>query len=399
MKQDNNSLNVLHSFPHRLGMSRICTTAWHEIDSVANTGANLFVVTGDLTRPFHRQNIKVKKTFRPVNIKLPYRILGAKRMCYIHDWLVSKNLHKFPKIDIIHTWPLASLRTTKVAKQLGIPVALERCNAHTRFAYNCVQEECERLGVKLPKGHEHAFNAELLEREEKEYKAADGILCPSDFVVKTYLDEGYRHEKLKRFIYGVDEKLFYPSRSFEISNSKFTMIYVGVAAVRKGLHFALEAWTKSKASETGEFLVVGDFVPEYENNLSALLSHPSVKVLGHRNDVPQLMRKANIFTLPSIEEGFGLVCTEAMASGCVPLVSNACTDLCKHMENSMVHQVGQVEEIVEHIDKLYSDRELLNKLRDRGLSDVPSLTWTAAGNSILKAYREIISSYNHYSKG
>ena len=37
-----------------------------------------------------------------------------------------------------------------------------------------------------------------------------------------------------------------------------------------------------------------------------MLAHPSVKVLGHRNDVPELMRKSDILVLPSIEEGFGL---------------------------------------------------------------------------------------------
>ena len=54
-----------------------------------------------------------------------------------------------------------------------------------------------------------------------------------------------------------------------------------------------------------------------------MLAHPSVKILGHRNDVPELVRQSDILVLPSIEEGFGLVCTEAMGSGCVPLVSRS----------------------------------------------------------------------------
>ena len=88
-----------------------------------------------------------------------------------------------------------------------------------------------------------------------------------------------------------------------------------------------------------------------------MLSHPSVQVLGHRNDIAELMRATDAFVLPTIEEGFGLVCTEAMASGCVPMVSEACTDICEHMVNSLVHPIGNVDLLAEQITLLYKDHE------------------------------------------
>ena len=57
--------------------------------------------------------------------------------------------------------------------------------------------------------------------------------------------------------------------------------------------------------------------------------------------------------LPSIEEGFGLVCVEAMGSGCVPLVSDVCTELCRHGENALVHSVGDVETLTRHLTLLH----------------------------------------------
>jgi glycosyltransferase involved in cell wall biosynthesis len=392
MLDNKRPLRVLHSFPHRLGKARICTTAWYEIDSAASAGAEMLVFAGDSVRPFQR-SVRVQTTLSRGKLRIPYRLIGTLKACALHDWLVARALPDLAgKVDIIHAWPLGALNTIKVAKRLGIPVALERCNAHTRFAYEVVQEECVRLGVPLPKDHEHAYNAEILRREEEEYNLADAILCPSDFVVKTFVGQGFPRERLVRFFYGVDEARFYPDPDRHVPKSGgLTMIFVGVCAVRKGLHYALEAWLQSPASKDGTFLIVGDFLPEYQKKLAPLLAHHSVKVLGHRNDVPELMRKSDLFVLPSIEEGFGLVCTEAMVSGCVPLVSEACTDLCRHMENSMVHAIGDLKALSEHISLLNERRDILRLLRDAGLQAMPNLSWAAAGKSLNLAYKIVLN--------
>jgi glycosyltransferase involved in cell wall biosynthesis len=176
------------------------------------------------------------------------------------------------------------------------------------------------------------------------------------------------------------------------------MLFVGVCAVRKGVHFALEAWLKSPASKDGKFLIAGGFLPAYAEKLRPLLSHPSVQVLGHRTDVPELMRKSDILILPSIEEGFGLVIAEAMGSGCVPLASEACTDICEHMKTGLVHRVGDVETITKQLTMLHEDPDLLARLREGALRATPEFTWTAAGLSLVKAYREAISKKaSHYS--
>jgi glycosyltransferase involved in cell wall biosynthesis len=293
------------------------------------------------------------------------------------------------QIDIIHAWPLAALRTIRAAKKLGIPVAMERCNAHTRYAYESVQMESERIGVKLPPNYEHAYDAAHLEIEEIEYEESSALLCPSAFVVKTFVDQGFPQAKLQRFIYGVDTGIFHPSAEERPSERPFTMIFAGVCAVRKGLHLALEAWLSSDASRAGKFLIAGDFLQAYKDKLAPMLRHPSVCVLGNRKDLPELMRGSDLLVMPSIEEGFGLVCTEAMASGCVPLVSEACTDLCQHLDNALVHKIGDVNTLSEQITLLYQNPELLKSLRASGIENRPNMSWDAAGKSLVDAYRNI----------
>ena len=226
----------------------------------------------------------------------------------MHDYIVSRRLEKMKdRIDIVHTWPLGALRTLAVAARLGIPTVLERPNAHTRFAYEVVRAECDRLGVALPPDHEHAFNEDILRVEEEEYRRAFRLLCPSEFVVQTFRDRGFEDSQLARHFYGFDQHTYFPDRPRTDDSRGLTMLFVGVCAVRKGVHFALEAWLGSPAKDNGTFLIAGEFLPAYAEKLAPMLEHPSVKMLGHRTDVAQLMRSSDVLVLPSIEEGFGLV--------------------------------------------------------------------------------------------
>jgi glycosyltransferase involved in cell wall biosynthesis len=384
-------IRVLYSYPQKLGADRICYTAWQQVNGLAAAGADVLAYPGVLHRPVH-PDVRVRPTLARGKLRLPFKLLGTQRVCALHDRLVSHQIEKLAgQIDIVHAWPLGALETLKVAARLGIPTVLERPNAHTRFAYEVVQKECERLGVSLPPGHEHAYKMDVLRKEEEEYRQAFRLLCPSDFTAQTFVDQGIPRERLVRHIYGFDEKRYFPATEPRDAKDKLTMLFVGVCAVRKGVHYALEAWLQSPAHHNGTFLIAGEFLPQYAEKLSPMLSHPSVRVLGHRNDVPKLMRESDVLILPSIEEGFGLVCTEAMGSGCVPLVSDACTDVCRHMENALVHDVGDVQALAKHITMIHEDPALLQRLRVGSLNTAPEVTWTAAGRKLLNVYRNVIT--------
>ncbi len=394
MSENKKRIRVLYSFPNKLGAQRICYTAWQQVKGLAAAGAEVTVFTGGLLRPVP-EGVVVHTTLARGKLRIPYKLIGSKRAMALHDYIVSRELkHLAGKIDIVHTWPQGALRTIEAAKKLGIPTVLERCNAHTRFSYEAVRNECERLGVALPPGHESAFNEKVLRVEEEEFRRTDRLLCPSDFVVKTFLERGFSPNQLVRHTYGFDEKVYYPSAEPRDSKRGLTMLFVGLCAVRKGVHYALEAWLKSPACETGTFMIAGEFLPSYADKLAPMLSHPSVRVLGHRNDVPELMRKSDILVLPSIEEGYGLVIAEAMGSGCVPLASEACTEICKHMETGLMHPVGDVATLTQHINMLNEYRGLLERLRAASLSMIPEITWSAAGVKLLQAYQETIAGYN-----
>jgi glycosyltransferase involved in cell wall biosynthesis len=384
-------IRVIYSFPHKLGADRICYTAWQQVNGLASAGADVLVFPGVLHRPVAPQ-VRVRPTLAWGKLRISYKLLGSLRACRLHDYIVSRRIEKLAgQIDIIHTWPGGALKTLKTAARLGIPTVLERPNAHTRFAYEVVQKECDRLGISMPPGHEHAYKADLLRREEEEFQLASRLLCPSDFVARTFLDRGFSPTQLARHQYGYDDRHYFPDSKARGRDCALTMLFVGGCAPRKGLHYALEAWLRSKAHRDGIFSIAGKFIPGYAEKLASLLAHPSVHVLGHRNDVPELMRKNDILVLPTIEEGSALVTLEGRGSGCVLLVSEAAGAICSHMDNALVHRVGDVETLAEHINILHQDRQLLERLRAASLHTAHEITWAAAGVKLLQVYREVVA--------
>ncbi len=384
-------MRVLYSFPHKIGAGRICDTAWHQVAGLADEGVDVIAAPASVQRELPPE-VRVEPTLARGKFRVPFRLVGQHRALAVHDRIVARRLPGLSgEIDLIHTWPLGALETLRAAKALGIPTVLERPNAHTRFAYEVVRAECERIGVPLPPDHEHAYNEDVLRKEEAEYELADALLCPSDFVVQTFVDQGVPREKLVRHIYGFDRRRFHPPAASPNGGHPFTALFVGVAAVRKGLHFALEAWLASPTSREGRFLVAGAILPTYEQKLDSLLSHPSVHVLGHREDVADLMRSSDIFVLPSLEEGSALACSEALGCGCVALVSDATSGVCTDGVDSLVHPAGDVAALTEHITTVFRDRTLLKRLREGALARSQTFTWEAAGSRLADAYEQSVA--------
>ncbi len=390
MHADERRVTVLYSFPHKIGAGRICTAAWNHVVEATEAGTDMTVHPGAVARPLP-EPIEVVPTLARGGIRIPYRLLGRRRALDWHDRVVAARLPKRARdVDLVHTWPSGALETLRVASELGIRTVLERPNAHTRFAFEVVREEEERLGLPLPPGHEHAFDEQALEREEREYELADVLLCPSEFVLTSFTAAGFPPSRLMRHTYGFDDTTHYPDPLPRSTSKPLTMLFVGDNPLRKGLHYALEAWVRSPASRTGRFLVVGGLFPAYRERFASMLAHPSVEVLGRRSDLPDLYRQADILVLPTIEEGSPLVCMEAIGCGCVPVVSTVCNGVCRHRDNALVHPVRDVDTLSDYITLLDDDRDLLSSLREGALRSAPEFTWAAAGRRLARIYGRVV---------
>ena len=385
-------MRVLYSFPHKIGAGRICYTAWQQVRGLASAGVDVLLFPGVLSRPVP-DSVEVHPTLARGRLRLPYKLVGKLRALAFHDKIVARRLEKLAgKIDLVHVWPCAALETIRTAKRLGIPTVLERPNAHTRFCYEIVAVEHKRIGIQTPHG-DYQPNDVLLAREEAEFDACDFLLCPSEFVAWSFLDRGFSKGRILRHRYGFDESEYFPAAALREPGKRFTALFVGVDAVRKGLHLATAAWLSSPASQDGIFFIAGELTEEYKKRFATDLSHPSIVQLGHRHDVAQLMQNADILLMPSIEEGFPLVCAEAIGAGCVPVASTACIEMRRHMENALVHDVGDLSTLRQQITDVYGSPDLLARLRAGALQSRDDWTWAEAGRALLGAYQQAVRNY------
>ena len=386
-------IRVLYSFPHAVGAPGIGVTALNQIRGLRAAGALVTVVCTSI-----HETVQLPEAVRTLTVfgrRVPHRLLGSVETALaFHDRRAAAVLSR-GNYDVVHTWPLGALATLRAARSRRVLGTREAPNSHTAVAYELAENESRRVGIVSGTRQSHHPNPKRLQRELLEYEAADLILVPSAHVEKSFLDQHTPAAKLARHQYGFDPNVFHAHDRADGSPHQFTAVFLGSAEPRKGLHYALEAWHASGAAERGRLLIAGAFAPGYREYLAHLLDHPSVHVLGFVSDTAALLRSADILVLPSVEEGSALVTFEALASGCIPLVSTSSGATFVAGREGLLHEPGDVRTLAGQIRSVQTDRGLRERLRAAGISAAESFTWDAAGVRMLQIYSDSMHRPRH----
>ena len=114
----------------------------------------------------------------------------------------------------------------------------------------------------------------------------------------------------------IDADKNYIKKLLKIDSSQKVIVSVGELSNRKNQLTILKSMNYMNRSDI-HYVLVGEgnkysYFKKYikKNNLIN-----NVHFLGYRSDIPKILNSSNIFIHPSIREGFGIACIEAMASG------------------------------------------------------------------------------------
>jgi glycosyltransferase involved in cell wall biosynthesis len=93
-------------------------------------------------------------------------------------------------------------------------------------------------------------------------------------------------------------------------------------------------------------------------------------------------RRADVFCLPSIQEGFGIVFLEAMAAG-KPIIASRSAAIPEVVKHGCLVEPGDAEALAAAIETLYSDAELRMRLGTDGLQAVQEFEMERVSRSFL----------------
>lgn len=275
----------------------------------------------------------------------------------------------------------------------GSIVIGEPVNSHPVELRKLLNEEHERLGI------EHRIEDNLLDRRlAADAASCDFIVAGSNVVKRSFARNGFPAEKIKVIPYGTDTSRFSPltdaereSRLSGLRDCSFRVICVGQITPRKGHVYLLEAWKRLNIPDS-ELLFVGPIDPKMLPVLSRYQGH-----FTHIPHVPHhLLRHyygmSDLFVLPSLEDGFAYVCTEALGCG-LPVITTDNTGASEMVSDGVdgfVVPVRSAESLVEKLELLYLDHEMRGTMGALAVKKASEhLLWPDYAEKLVSFYLEI----------
>lgn len=153
-----------------------------------------------------------------------------------------------------------------------------------------------------------------IRRELAGYDIAHKVVVPSAFAMKSFIDQGFPAERLERQILATDLDLFVADD--HVPSAPVKCLYVGNWSRRKGVELILELLARRDDLTISHIGTIDDV---------AAPDHPRLRLLGRLppGQVAEQMRRHDLFLFPSLDDGFGMVLAEALASGLRVVASDA----------------------------------------------------------------------------
>jgi glycosyltransferase involved in cell wall biosynthesis len=189
------------------------------------------------------------------------------------------------------------------------------------------------------------------------------VIAISQAVAEGLAFHGVPKKKISVIPNGVDVEWFTPQPPIlGETEKKFTVGCVGRLSREKGIDVLLQA--ASQMHDT-QFIIAGDGP---ERAALQKLAPPNATLLGRINDPRTLYASADVITVPSREEGQGIVALEAMASG-VPIVASRVGGLAEMLTDgatALLIPADDTKALTESLTRLRDDLALRAHLAING---------------------------------
>lgn len=231
------------------------------------------------------------------------------------------------------------------------------------------------------------------------YPLASGIVAVSEDVASDLRDNFGITQGVQVIHYGMDLKHICTLANESVnhpwlctSRKHNTIVACGRLVSQKGFSFLIDAI--SELSDDVKLVLVGDGEDKIKllQQVQQLKLQGQVDLVGYDRNPYRYMAKADLFVMPSLWEGFGIVLVEAMALG-IPIIASDCPTgpriILKDGECGMLVLPGDSKALASNINKLLSDQQLRNKLSIAAKHRAESFSVQTAINAYINLLSEL----------
>ncbi len=269
-------------------------------------------------------------------------------------------------------------------------------------------EQAKAYGTQSLRGRvANYFMGQLAESERQTAHQATLIVTISNYSLqKIQKHYGIDSTKVRIVPNGVDTEKFKPNDNTGKTRHQFGLgkepivLFVGSLIPRKGLPFLIAAARKVVNERTNAmFVIVGDGPQKNQlvSSVEAFKLSKNFKFLANVKEdmLPPLYNCADVFALPSIQEGQGIVVLEAEASG-KPVVAfdiGGVNEAVRNGETGLLIKRGDCGALADALLRLLGDNALRDRMGVGGRKFVSeNFTWDLCAQRMLSVYREVLSS-------
>jgi glycosyltransferase involved in cell wall biosynthesis len=309
-----------------------------------------------------------------------YRLLTQTVRNRIAEW---RFLQSLDKEEFVHFWSSdVTLSLYKKVRERGHRIIIEQVNTAKIYRKEILEAEYARIGL-IPKDSE---TTQAIAKEIAMFEQASFVYSCSPAVKKSLNIAGVPDEKLIHTSYGLRESDILTPKSLEdrSKHKDFTAIFVGSIGLRKGAHLLVKYWCESKIK--GKLKLVGNIDEEIKPILKPYLERDDIEHVPFVKDLRDIYREADVFVLPTLEEGSPLVTYLALGAGLPSIVSPMGSGgLIDNGVEGTVIEPHDTDGWIHALQQLSKDADLRMQLGQNAYNKAPSYLWSEVGRKRAQA--------------
>ena len=273
--------------------------------------------------------------------------------------------------DYCYLFTQVALESLKWAERASKSTVLDNPNGHIRNFRRVYDEESARWCSAPFHGHP---TAAMVARVEDEYRLTERIRVSSEWSRRSMLSNGVTGKEIAVFEQPINLAHFTPNSSPPPAEGRLRVCYVGTLDLRKGFVYLLRAarmLTQTRGADGIDLEIVGATGDSSSRTLFQRES-AGLNLQCAPGDPRAAYQRAELLVLPSLEDGFGFVVAEAMASGLPVIVTDCCgaADWVRPGETGWVVGAGDADALAAALDDAFRRRRDLRAMGQRAQEDI-----------------------------